>query len=109
MWEAGSYSVSPGSSPPPQLPAADDIVTSVMRGRGRGRSNWRSSTPPDESPPQVEPPMNSFYQENLPAPPLDVKMDDCSEVTMCDNEMQLQEGEQQPEKRKRPWEKPGAG
>ncbi|XP_069956045.1 double-stranded RNA-specific editase B2-like isoform X4 [Cherax quadricarinatus] len=107
MWEAGSYSVSPGSSPPPQLPAADDIVTSVMRGRGRGRSNWRSSTPPDESPPQVEPPMNSFYQENLPAPPLDVKMDDCSEVTMCDNEMQLQEGEQQPEKRKRPWEKPG--
>ncbi|XP_069956049.1 double-stranded RNA-specific editase 1 isoform X2 [Cherax quadricarinatus] len=78
----------------------------MNRGRGRGRSNWRSSAPADESVPQVEPPMDDFYEQNLDAQPQDVNMEDGSEAAVCDNETQLQEGEQ-PEKRKRPWEKLG--
>ncbi|KAG7173438.1 Double-stranded RNA-specific editase 1-like 1 [Homarus americanus] len=44
-----------------------------------------------------------FYQQNLPAPAVDVKMD----VPVSDSDASMQEGEQQAETRKRPWEKPG--
>ncbi|XP_042213651.1 double-stranded RNA-specific editase 1-like isoform X2 [Homarus americanus] len=85
-----------------------------MRGRGRGRSNWRSgAAAAGESPPEVDtfpaPPVNDqspamdFYQQNLPAPAVDVKMD----VPVSDSDASMQEGEQQAETRKRPWEKPG--
>lgn len=43
-----------------------------------------------------------YYQQDLPAPPLDVKMDVGNEV---DSDDAMQEGEN----RKRPWEKLGAG
>nr|XP_053643733.1 double-stranded RNA-specific editase 1-like isoform X4 [Cherax quadricarinatus] len=76
---------------------------------GRGRSNWRSSAP-SEPPPEVEPfpapPVNDqpsrdmdFYQQNVEA-----KMEVGNEV---DSDDIMQEGEQQPENRKRPWEKLG--
>nr|XP_045593773.1 double-stranded RNA-specific editase 1-like isoform X3 [Procambarus clarkii] len=85
---------------------------------GRGRGNWRSSAPQNDSPPQVDPfpapavndrqpPSMDYYQQNNPAPPLDVKMDVANEVPVSDSDTSMQEGEQQPENRKRPWEKPG--
>lgn len=53
-----------------------------------------------------------YYQQDLPAPPLDVKMDVGNEELLCiskllkvDSDDAMQEGEN----RKRPWEKLGAG
>ncbi|XP_069950832.1 double-stranded RNA-specific editase 1 isoform X4 [Cherax quadricarinatus] len=92
---------------------------SVRYSVGRGRSNWRTSAPP--SPPQInpypEPEVNNpsprameYYQQDLPAPPLDVKMDVGNEELLCiskllkvDSDDAMQEGEN----RKRPWEKLG--
>ncbi|XP_063844628.1 double-stranded RNA-specific editase 1-like isoform X6 [Scylla paramamosain] len=99
-----------------------------MRGRGRGR-NWRTASVPE---PPVDafpaPELNSqpaanldFYQENssdmagqdnhntdMHAPDMDMKMEGQeSHVMVSDSDASMQEGEQQAETRKRPWEKPG--
>jgi len=94
-----------------------------MRSRGRGRSSWRtnaqsnseSATPVEAFPApavnnQVPPPMD-FYQQNLPAPPeMEVAATEfeAAPVPVSDNsDASMQEGEQQGEKRNRPWDKPG--
>nr|XP_045593770.1 double-stranded RNA-specific editase 1-like isoform X6 [Procambarus clarkii] len=96
-----------------------------MRGRGRGRGNWRSPAQSGDlqegSVNNQQPSSMDFYQDNLPAP-MDSKMDVGNEVIwqttgnvrmnlpkvpVSDSDTSMQEGEQQPENRKRPWEKPG--
>ncbi|XP_045122117.1 double-stranded RNA-specific editase 1-like isoform X4 [Portunus trituberculatus] len=99
-----------------------------MRGRGRGR-NWRTAAVPDPpadafSTPELnsQPDANlDFYQENssdmagqdnhnsdILASEMDLKMEGQeSNAMVSDSDASMQEGEQQPETRKRPWEKPG--